>query len=787
MKRTLAVLSTVLVVTAPMPAADEALRARLQQFDFTVIPPASELAKSLPQMLANHLKKRRDLANVLESQMWHLRIRDKRDWEEYRDTRIKRLRESLGTFPTACPALTARVTHTSAGDGYEIDNLVYESRPGLLVTANLYRPRHTPKSMPGILICHSHHNPKTQGELQDMGMTWARQGCMVLVMDQLGHGERRTHPFIDKDSYPAEFKAGRQDYYFRYNTSLQLYLVGESLMGWMVWDMMRGVDLLLSKPGIDEKRIILLGAVAGGGDPAAVTAALDRRITAVAPFNFGGPQPETVYPLPADAESRFNYAGGGGWESTRNLALSARDGFLPWVIVGAVAPRGLIYAHEFAWDKERDPVWKRLERIYGFYDARERLAFSHGKGSVRSTSKDDTHCNNIGAVHRQPMHAAFQKWFDMPEPVEYQKRLPAEELRCLQKAVKSTPLHQVAGDLATARLQAVRDQHVKHSVTGRREDLRRRWAEILGGVEPRFVVGPDTATPLDPDISCVRVSLACEEDIAVPIVLLLPKHEAKDKVPVVVAVAQGGREGFLKHRADVIAEILANRTAVCLVDVRGTGESKPGGDSRGRTSAGTSLSATALMLGQPLLGGRLRDLRGALAWLRTRGEVDGEKIALWGDSFALANPPGSNVAVPWDAAKLPQQAEPLGGHLALLAALYDDDVRCVYVRGGLVGYQSILESPFLYLPHDIVVPGALTAGDLCDVAAALAPRALRFEALVDGRNQPVNLETVRRHSAVTEATYVNAGIAKLLQADVSPSPPNRVAEWLVSQARFGKK
>ena len=65
--------------------------------------------------------------------------------------------------------------------------------------------------------------------------------------------------------------------------------------------------------------------------------------------------------LPEDAETSFNYAGSGGWESTRNLRLSARDGFLPWVIVGSVAPRGLIFGHEFGWDRPRDPVWKRLK------------------------------------------------------------------------------------------------------------------------------------------------------------------------------------------------------------------------------------------------------------------------------------------------------------------------------------------------------------------------------------------------------------------------------------------
>ena len=171
-----------------------------------------------------------------------------------------------------------------------------------------------------------------------MGVTWAKLGCMVLVIDQLGHGERRQHPFATAKDYPKEFRVGRQDYYFRYNLNLQLSLVGDSLMGWMVWDLMRGVDVALLEPGADKERVILLGAVAGGGDPAAVTAALDPRITCVVPFNFGGPQPETRYPLPDDAETSFNYAGGGSWESTRNLRDSAADGFLPWVIVASRRP-----------------------------------------------------------------------------------------------------------------------------------------------------------------------------------------------------------------------------------------------------------------------------------------------------------------------------------------------------------------------------------------------------------------------------------------------------------------
>src|SRR5262249_25722360 len=183
--------------------------------------------------------------------------------------------------------------------------------------------------MPGILICHAHHTPKEHGELQDMGMTWARAGCLVLIMDQLGHGERRQHPFVDASSYPKPYRASRMDYHFRYDNGIQCHLAGESLIGWMVWDLLRGVDLLLGQHGIDPARIVLLGAVAGGGDPAAVAAAVDARIGATVPFNFGGPDPDPHYPFAAGGEPAWDYTRSGSWESTRNLRRSGADGFQP--------------------------------------------------------------------------------------------------------------------------------------------------------------------------------------------------------------------------------------------------------------------------------------------------------------------------------------------------------------------------------------------------------------------------------------------------------------------------
>jgi dienelactone hydrolase len=763
------------------PGQEQDLAEAIRKLDANFHPANSAQAKVLREMVGKEVRARRDVVNQRETKLWE-NIKTKEDWERYRDERLKALRESLGQFPPVPKDLKIRITGKKTGDGFVVENLVFESRPGLLVTANLYRPRESAKAGPGILIIHSHHNPKTQGELQDMGMTWARQGCLVLVPDQLGHGERRQHPFTDKTKYDGDFKPSRQDYYFRYNVAMQLHLIGDSLMGWMVWDTMRGVDLLLQR-GADPKRIILMGSVAGGGDPCAVAAALDKRITAAVPFNFGGPQPETRFPLPDDATTFFNYAGGGSWESTRNLRLSCRDGFLPWLIVGSQAPRGLIYAHEFAWDQKHDPVWRRLQKIYGFYDAQDRLAWTKGKGSVKGKAgPDNTHCNNIGAAHRERIYPALQKWFDMPVPEkEYRKRFETKDLLCLTPEIEKKPLFELAGEIGGQRAEAARKRLAKSSVEQGRQHLRQEWARLLNS--PKLVdadVDFVRKSKLGKDVFVWSVVLRTgdkSDRMDIPLLLLIPSDEQR----IVVAVAQEGKPGFLKHRAETIAGLLKAKVAVCLPDLRGTGESKLG-DSRGRASYSTSISATELMLGRTMLGDRLHDLRTVLKFLRGP-DVGAQNVALWGDSFAPVNSPETPVAVALDATKLPPQSEPLGGLLAVFGALYEPNVKAVYVRGGLAGYQSILQSPFCYVPHDVIVPGALTAGDLCDVAAALAPRPLRLEGLVDGLNRSVSADALKQIYEPTLAAYRTADAAKHLTLRRETLSQKQLAEWLAAQLK----
>jgi dienelactone hydrolase len=672
------------------------------------------------QMLENSLHARMAVIAEAEKRDWQ-KVESRESWQHFRDQRLSALRNWLGPMPPRTPLRTAVTHRADSGYGFVIENLVFESRPQLLVTANLYLPEKPSGKVPAIVVVHSHHAPKTQFELQDLGMTWARSGTAVLIMDQLCAGER-------SQSQPWP----RESYYGRYALGNQLLLAGESLMKWMVWDLMRGIDLLLDRPEIDATRIILLGAVAGGGDPAAVTAALDPRVAAAIPFNFGEAGPEEHYTSgPRGYDFETAWPGWGEWETTRCLPRSVVDQFFPWFICASVAPRPFLYSFEIAWPDgvEREPAWTRYQKVFALYRARDLLAEVHGFGPFPGPGE----CTNVGTLLRKRIYPVLERWFNLPAPgAEFHRPLPEPALRCLTPALAAerNPKSASSMALAMARMSPARSRSLPLA------QLRAALREKLGDIEP--VRNPNVTPLWTKAVTQVRVeALAIESapGILVPVYLLKPEG-ASSIVPVVIAVAQAGKARFLSQRGRDIVALLRRNSAVCLLDVRSTGELAA---TSGRGPGAMDAAASEFMLGQTLLGAQLKDFRTVLHYLASRSDLDGDHIALWGDSFAETN----SADFQFDQSEMqepgpvPQhQAEPLGALLALLACLYEDHVSAIAARGGLTSFISVLEDRFSHVPEDIVVPGILRTADIPDIIETQRSRPVLLERFVDGRNRP---------------------------------------------------
>lgn len=767
------------------------LTKELTELSEVVVTPAER--QLLPNQLADHVTRSRERFHEADLKAWSA-IHSREDWQRFRDERLDRLGQSLGQPPSPQGPLVIEVRgrHEDPAHRFVIENIIYQSRPNVWVTANLYRPFKTVTDAPGIVISHAHHTPKEHAELQAMGMTWAQAGCYVLVPDHFGHGERRQHPFVSADSFAGNFRVSRQDYYFRYDSGIKLHLLGESLMSWLAWDLSRAVDCLLQQPGINPKKIIMLGSVAGGGDPCAVASALDQRIAAAVPFNFGGPQPETRYPLPEDADTNFNYAGSGSWESTRNLSNSTAAGFMPWVIVGSLAPRRLVYAHEFRWDQERDPVWKRLNTIYQLTQQPEHLAFTHGRGELRGQAPEATHCTHIGAVHRQRIHAAFRQWFqiDVAPADEIHQPLPVETLRCLNpnSELESKPMRADFAAMAREKLAEVRMSLAKQPIAERRRQLQTLWLQVLTQMKPQpAATSSSLSSSAQPTIvnsrvvasstlHVERVNLSSGDGLQIPVVLLWPaRADASKKCPVVLTVQTYGLTQQLKNHSRELSLLLAAGKAVCLCDVRGTGTSH-NGQGRGRTSAATSISSSLLMLGDPLVSGQLRDLRAVWGWLGNRPEIDTESMHVWGDSRGPALTAETDRVVPRDDdVSVPPAAEPTAGLLALLLSLYEDSVHSLCLTGSITNFTSALEPVQVRLPHDCVLPGMFRAGNIEELIVQAAERLpVRCEGFVDGRNRLISQAELAEYESQLKRFCPSAA-----QLHLTVSRDSQAIDWLL--------
>ena len=737
----------------------------------------------LDEMLDTYVHDR--VLKILENEKhnWD-QVKTADDWQRFRDPRLAAFRSALGKFPPRCP-LETRITSEFEGDSYRRENLIYQSQPGFWVTANLYLPAAATHSVPGIVILHSLHAPKTQFELQDMGIIWARAGCAVLVMDEVGYGERiETYPW-DRDNYNS-----------RYIVSEQLYLVGSSLTTWMMWDTMRGIDLLCDRPDVNKQEIILMGAVAGGGDPAAETAALDSRVAAVVPFNFGEAMPETSRFIPYKNLWPLDLAepNPDDWDTSRVVRRSVVDEFLQWFICASVAPRRFVYSYELGWNVEDLPAWSRYQKVFSLYGAIDNLADAHGFGPFPGPGE----AWNIGPAQRRSLYPTLERWFGIPIPFtdglsqenlaprpEVDRR-PVDELAVLTPTVAAEihnrSVHELAREAGKTQVASARDELAKLSTGERLKWLQTHWAVKLGDIEPNLQPqGNIEWTKPAPESRVTAVALTVEPGVMVPMLLLEPTLLATKRLPVVVGVAEGGKDLFLAQRSSEIEMLLKGGVAVCLADLRGTGETSA--DSRRDPDSAESLSSNAILtLGNTLVGLRLKDLRTVVAYLRSRPEIDAARMGLWGDSLAPANPPSLilNEVPQWQIGpEIEEQAEPLGGLMALLGALYEPNIHAVLVNRGLVSFTSLLDDAFSYVPQDVIVPGVLEVGDLADVASALAPRSLRLSGLVDGLDRLVPEEVLKRELRPVEEAYQEKQPTAL---EIASEPPrNGYAVWFLKR------
>lgn len=194
------------------------------------------------------------------------------------ETRAGELRQTVRdilTFPAERVALDAQTHRTIDGEGFRIECVTYQSEPGSWVTAHLYLPVPTDASVPGIVLACGHGGSKSGIYYQYAGQLYARLGFACLIPDTIGEEERnkdgkmgtRAHDMYEFGKDSAARRAFTRD------------TLGRMVLGKIVWDLVRGLDYLESRPDIDRARLGVMGNSMGGATSSLV-AAVDTRVRA---------------------------------------------------------------------------------------------------------------------------------------------------------------------------------------------------------------------------------------------------------------------------------------------------------------------------------------------------------------------------------------------------------------------------------------------------------------------------------------------------------------------------
>ena len=188
-----------------------------------------------------------------------------------------KISSSFGTFPERTP-LNARTVETIEYDNYKVEKVIYESRPNFPVSALLFMPNSIEGKIPGVLgVCGHSDNGKLEEAYQSFCLGLVSKGFAVLIYDPIHQGER--HQF---DNVVNGEKVSASCTQVHNMIGKELRLCGDFFGAWRVWDGIRGIDYLCSRPEVDTSRLGVTGN-SGGGTTSTYISALDDRLTMMAP------------------------------------------------------------------------------------------------------------------------------------------------------------------------------------------------------------------------------------------------------------------------------------------------------------------------------------------------------------------------------------------------------------------------------------------------------------------------------------------------------------------------
>jgi len=191
------------------------------------------------------------------------------DYLRWRRAFAKHYRRCLGPWPEKVPFRPEITERVDKGE-YIRERVVFDSTRGVSVPAYILTPKGLARGekRPGILAAHGHGNGKDDicGVSQEKGIPNSvealnydyavqavKRGYVVIAPDWCPFGERRQHAWWTRDGRDP---CNVMDLAFQY--------FGRPMITQSIWDGMRAVDVLVSRPEVDPGRLAVIGLSQGG-------------------------------------------------------------------------------------------------------------------------------------------------------------------------------------------------------------------------------------------------------------------------------------------------------------------------------------------------------------------------------------------------------------------------------------------------------------------------------------------------------------------------------------------
>jgi len=623
------------------------------------------------------------------------------------EARQKWVRDTLWKLAGGMPERTPLDQRSMGGferEGYRVEKLVYESRPGFHVVADLYVPTAGRGPFPGVLFQMGHTlNGKAGDSYQKCCQGLVRLGFVVLAFDPMGQGERTYYPtrngvLTRLDSADTEHTLpGRQ-----------LLLAGSSATQVQLWDAVRGLDVLAAHPQVDPKRLASTGQ-SGGGTITMLLAAVDSRLAAAA---VASGNTENFACADFDPPGSTD-------DAEQNLVGSAPLAFDRWDLLYPLAPKPLLIlasAHDFfgtyspTYLSSGHEELEKLRRVYSILGAEDRLAWNETPTPHGLTYFLRTRIYNWFARFLQGR--ADTGIAELPVRLEPDRNLwVGASGNTIRDFGSKTPA-KLARELAPA----------SPSVDATARDIERLLALDRPPGGSLAVVG---RVPSE-NAEIIAVEVPTAPAVWAPAFVFAPRRAAAGK-PVLVLLEPRGRVAHWRE-GELSLQLAAAGIPVCAIDVRCTGDMWPevGRGNRFYTiphSAEEDYAWASVILGKPLVGQRVTDI---LAFVRALDSADATR--------------GRRVVL----AGLGQLTVP-----ALFAAALEPRIETVYLAGGLVSFRSVLDSDEYKHPTANFLPNLLRTTDLPAIAGMAAPRRMILAGTVDGNGN-------RMQAAAVQSVYARA-------------------------------